>query len=69
MIDGRARVECADHALPKIRKGGYLLLDNSERIDYQPICDRLRHFRKFEFGGLCPYDCASWLTTAWLIAE
>ena len=33
-IDGRARSSCLFHALKKIKPGGYLLLDNSEREEY-----------------------------------
>lgn len=34
LVDGRARPSCIKHALPKIRKGGYLILDNSNRSYY-----------------------------------
>ena len=34
VIDGRVRPSCMFHALHKVKKGGILLLDNSERIYY-----------------------------------
>lgn len=34
LVDGRARPSCLKHALTKIRKGGYLVLDNSDRAYY-----------------------------------
>lgn len=34
VVDGRARNACLRHALPKVKPGGYLLLDNSERPAY-----------------------------------
>ncbi len=34
IIDGRARLSCITHALKKIRPGGYLMLDDSERERY-----------------------------------
>jgi predicted O-methyltransferase YrrM len=36
-IDGRARVGCFEHAKSKVRPGGFILLDNSERAEYEPI--------------------------------
>lgn len=33
-VDGRSRPSCIKHAIPKIKKGGYLLLDNSDRSYY-----------------------------------
>lgn len=37
MIDGRARVECALNAIPKLKKDGMFVLDNSDRSRYKPI--------------------------------
>lgn len=37
LIDGRARVKCGEHAVPKLKSGGLLVLDNSERIRYNPL--------------------------------
>ncbi len=34
LIDGRDRVKCIASAIPKLKKGGVLMLDNSERIEY-----------------------------------
>lgn len=42
VVDGRARVECGKHALPKLKSGGLLVLDNSERKRYQPLKDKLK---------------------------
>jgi predicted O-methyltransferase YrrM len=37
IIDGRARVECMINAIPKLKKDGLLVLDNSERERYKYI--------------------------------
>jgi hypothetical protein len=37
LIDGRARVETALNCWPKIKEGGFLILDNSERDRYKPL--------------------------------
>lgn len=34
LIDGRARASCLYHAIPKVKIGGHLILDNSERNYY-----------------------------------
>jgi hypothetical protein len=34
LIDGRARTSCLHHAVPKLRSGGTLVLDNAERAHY-----------------------------------
>lgn len=34
LVDGRVRPSCMYHAIPKIRKGGLLILDNSDRPYY-----------------------------------
>jgi hypothetical protein len=41
-IDGRSRPSCIKHAISKIKKGGWLLLDNAEREYYQPAMDLLK---------------------------
>lgn len=37
MIDGRARIECALNAIPKLKPGGIFVLDNSDRKRYRTI--------------------------------
>lgn len=34
-IDGRARNDCIKHAIPKVKKDGYILLDDSKREAYR----------------------------------
>ena len=57
IIDGRARPSCIKHAVSKVAKGGYLVVDNSERDYY------LRNFKfpdsewnKWIFNGPVPYN-------------
>ncbi len=45
-IDGRARVSCAEMAIPKLKSGGILLLDNSERARYKKIHTLLSSWAK-----------------------
>ena len=71
LIDGRARPACLLRAKSKVRPGGWLMLDNSERARYQAACATLdpEHWRKREFFGPGPYVAHEfWRTTAWLRA-
>ena len=37
VIDGKERVGCAPHAIPKLKPGGRLILDDSNRAEYADI--------------------------------
>lgn len=65
-IDGRARPACIIHARNKIKPGGYLLLDNSERAHYQKAKELLADWAKHEFVGPGPYNEYFWETTVWM---
>lgn len=41
IVDGRARTECCFEIAPKIKKGGILILDNSERDRYNPVFKKM----------------------------
>lgn len=68
IVDGRSRPACIVHALPKIKRGGYLVLDNSDRDYY------LKNLRDFiinnfvieidEFGP-SPYSRDFTKTSVW----
>jgi hypothetical protein len=68
-VDGRARPSCILHAMPRLKKGGYLMLDNSDRDYY------MSHFLKngfystfkktFDNYGPGPYNSIFWRTTIW----
>lgn len=57
VVDGRARPACVFHAIKKIKKGGYLLLDNSEREHYQQAIKLLETegWKRHDFYGPAPY--------------
>ncbi len=52
IIDGRERVCCALHAIPKLKRGGYLILDDSMRPKYQQIWELLSEWivEIYDFG-------------------
>lgn len=42
MVDGRARVACVSAIRQKVKPGGILILDNSERLQYKQALDLLK---------------------------
>lgn len=66
LIDGRARPSCFKHGLSKIKPGGYIVWDNTERDYYHPAM-RLAPagFRFFDFPGPTPYVGHFSRTSAW----
>ncbi|HEV2395265.1 MAG TPA: hypothetical protein VG146_23190 [Verrucomicrobiae bacterium] len=67
LVDGRARPSCITRAAPKLRRGGWLLLDNTEREHYHRAAAALRPpaWRKRDFSGPGPYLNFFWRTWAW----
>jgi hypothetical protein len=66
-VDGRARPSCALHARRKIRHGGYLLLDNSDRAHYHQIHAMLDGdgWTRHHFEGPVPSNFEFCSTTIW----
>ena len=71
LVDGRARMDCFEKAIPHCRPGGYIVLDNS---DYDRYKDRLRGIGMNKLKGwtkveyLGPGPCAmviGWRTTVY----
>jgi len=48
IVDGRARTECCHEILPKIKKNGILILDNSERDRYNPVFEKMKNKSMYE---------------------
>jgi hypothetical protein len=66
LVDGRARTSCIRHAMSKLRRNGVLMLDNSERAQYQREMARLEHLTRKDFFGNGPFLEEPWQTTIWL---
>ena len=57
IIDGRARPACLKYAHKKVSPGGYILFDNSDRVEYQAsITTYLRNWRREDYKGVTVYD-------------
>jgi hypothetical protein len=56
IVDGRARPSCILHAITKVKRGGYLIVDNSERDYYfSSFSFNKSDWKKIEFLGPVPY--------------
>ena len=65
IVDGRARVECARRAMPKVRPGGLLLLDDTDRARYRPAVEMLTGWERHVFTGLKPGQRLPAQTSVW----
>lgn len=65
IVDGRARVECARRAMSKVKPGGLLLLDDSNRARYRSAVERLSGWERHVFTGLKPGGGVPCQTSAW----
>ncbi len=56
-VDGRSRPSCIKHALSKLKTGGYLIVDNSERKYYTaPFGFNKQSWKIWKFAGPVPYS-------------
>lgn len=67
VVDARARNACVQHAIPKVKPGGYLMLDNADRPAYKPAIRMLSPYRLLNFYGLGPYGAGPRGTSLWQI--
>lgn len=67
VIDGRARPSCFAHSVDRVKKGGFLLLDNAEREGYRIIHEELeaRGWQVRHFAGPGPFERRFWSTVVW----
>jgi hypothetical protein len=55
LIDGRARPSCIKHSTSKIKVGGFIIVDNSERDYYFTSTNKyLTNFKQLSFTGIVP---------------
>ena len=54
VVDGRHRVDCAEEAAAKIRRGGILIFDDIDRERYQDVFRILANWPATRVDGLCP---------------
>lgn len=54
LVDGRSRPACLLHAAPKVRPGGYLILDDTDREHYDEAMRALDAWPRKDFRGARP---------------
>ncbi|MDD4902660.1 MAG: hypothetical protein PHE24_06015 [Patescibacteria group bacterium] len=69
IVDGRARNGCISNLLPKIKNNGYVLLDNSERMEYEFGAGLLGRFEVKKFFSPGFYSKNSWEAKIWQIKK
>lgn len=69
IVDGGDRVRCGELAMGKVRPGGLLLLDDSQRTEYDPLHAMLRTWSAERLFGLKPGDWEPRATTVWTRPE
>lgn len=69
LIDGRARVPCIRHALGKVKRGGAIMLDNSDRPAYVQAHTILGNLPHIHFPGLTPWNLKVSRTTVWRVTS
>ena len=68
-VDGLVRTECIQHAIPKIKPSGYLMLDNSNNAEVAKIVREMQSYPHTVFHGIAPgWPPARWSNTVWQIS-
>ncbi len=67
IVDGRARASCVGRSIAKVRSGGYLLLDDSERQRYADAVELLSGFERTDLVGAAPRSILLQQTSVWKI--
>ena len=65
VVDGRQRVRCIAQAIPKVKTGGLLILDDTNRERYRPAFDMLEDWPYRTYRGLTPSKSEAGVTTVW----
>lgn len=65
IVDGRARVACVRRALPKVKPGGLLVLDDTDRARYRIAAEMLSGWERHVFVGLKAGQHFPAETSAW----
>ena len=66
LVDGRARASCLIHAVPEVRPGGWLVLDNAERGYYlEHTAHLMEGWERVWFTGHGPHIDWPWQCVFW----
>ena len=65
LVDGRERVECVKRSVGKLKPGGLMILDDSDRPKYKEVYAVLQTWNSDHFYGLVPCKDVTGNTTIW----
>ncbi len=63
LVDGRARLACVERAARKVKAGGALVLDNTDRPAYARAYEIMSKAKCKDFAGLTPWNMEASRTT------
>ena len=66
VIDGKARNDCALQTPSKVKPGGIVIFDNSERESYKSGMEVFNGWERLDFYGPGPYNHYFWRTTIFI---
>jgi predicted O-methyltransferase YrrM len=67
LVDGRARMACIKRALAKIKPGGTIMLDNSDRPAYAEAGRLMGETPHLDLAGITPWNLKASQTSVWQI--
>jgi hypothetical protein len=65
VVDGRERVRCFTESWSKVKRGGLLVLDDSDRDRYAPVFALVESWPRTTYRGLTPSKSFAGVTTIW----
>lgn len=65
LVDGRARPSCVQHSMAKVKRGGYLLVDDCDRPYYASALRLLSGWQQTDLTGLVAYHWGMHYSKAW----
>jgi predicted O-methyltransferase YrrM len=65
LVDGRQRIACVEHSMAKLKFGGVLILDDSDRPKYADAYSLLEDWPRQEIFGFVPCKDRPGRTTLW----
>lgn len=65
LVDGRHRVECIRASIAKVKKSGYIILDDSDRPEYSEAFELLTEWESFVISGYAYMSDFKTHSTVW----
>ena len=68
LVDGRARGACLRLAVRKVQLGRYVMLDNSNNVEFAEALATMNSYERIDFHGIAPgWPPARWTTSVWRV--